>query len=65
MISDVVFFFNIGFLSRYEFGVSRRLEGDKGVISCLWEVFRGPYNHVTSQSFNLQRSLVCCFEIAY
>lgn len=61
MISDVVFFFNIGFLSRYEFGVSGRLEGDEGVISCLWKVFRGPYSHVTSQSFSLQRSLVCLF----
>lgn len=56
IVSDAVFFFKIGFLSRYEFGVPRRLDvGDVGVISCLLYVFKGPYSQVTSQSFSLRQ----------
>lgn len=59
MASDAVFFFRIGFLSGKIPGVSSRVGGgdvlELAGVS-MWErcVLSGPYNHVTSQSFNLR-----------
>jgi hypothetical protein len=54
MTSDILRFFNIGFLWRKELHFESRLAGSE----VCWWLFRlagwsGPYNQVTSTSFNL------------
>lgn len=59
IISDMLRFLRIGFLSRNEAEVDKWLPPADGVLPEAWislATWRGPYSHVTSQSFSLGRS---------